>query len=234
MQHDPHAEKLNEFLRSKLESASCVGGRLECRMTAARLLTFSGKREDGRSMLFWDLDRRPLPRLIDDYLAANAPDAATLIIEIDLLQDRFLYQHISGHEAARLQEQEKAQQQIAERRRQKEMKAQLSKQHTPFGRQLAEDVADALEHGSLGYSHRDYCGMGLERDPDGKYLYGELWDGGMITPDQTFADTPAFVNWLAAQSDASMARLEAKELFYWNNQVINRGRLEAFVRDGRR
>lgn len=231
MQPDPYAEKLNEFLRSKLESASCLGGRLECRLTAARLLTLSGKREDGRPILFWDLDRRPLPRLIDDYLAANAPDAAALIIDIDLLQDSFRYQHVSSKEAVRVETEEKKQQEMETLRGLEEMKARISEQTTPYGRQLAEKVAAGLQHGSLGYSHRDYCGMGLERDPDGKYLYGELWDGGMITPEQTFASAEAFVSWLAAQSDASMARLGSKETFYWNNQVINRERLEAFVRD---
>ncbi len=230
MLHDPSTEKLNEFLRYKLESSSCTGGRLECRITGTHLLTLRGQREDGRSMLFWDLDHRPLPRLIDDYLAANAPQAAGLIIDIDLEKDQFRYKTISGKEMENVEQQEKLEQEREEKRRLQEMKDRIGSQQAPYGRQLAESVAAALEKGKLGYSHRDYCGRGLEKDPDGTYLYGELWDGGMLKPERTFPDKTAFVNWLAEQSDASMALLDAKETFYWNNQVLNRARLEAFAK----
>jgi hypothetical protein len=53
----------------------------------------------------------------------------------------------------------------------------------------------------------------------------------MLKPAHTFPDKASFVNWLAVQSDASLAMLEAKETFYWNNQVLNRERLEAFVQN---
>jgi hypothetical protein len=163
MSPDTSIEQLNEFLRYKLESASCTGGRFECRMTGTQLLSLRGTREDGKLMLFWDLDRRPLPRLIDDYLAAHAPDAATLIIDIDLEKDQFRYRTISGQEAAMHEQQEKQQQEIEEKRRLQEMKDRIGSQKTPYGRELAEMVAGALDGGGvLAYSHRDYCGMGLE------------------------------------------------------------------------
>jgi hypothetical protein len=227
MQHSPD-HQLNEFLRTKLEAANCTGGRLECRLTAILLVTLHGQRNHGKPILFWDLER-PLKRLLDAYLAAAAPDAAALIIDIDLPNNKFLYHHISRQEAAAQEAQEAAQRKSEEEQHLREIKLRISSQGTPYGQELANKVADALQHGTLAHSHRDYCGMGLERDGDGQYLYGEVWDGGLVTPLQIFPDRTAFVSWLAAQSDASMARLDTPDTWYWNNQVINRERLEAFV-----
>lgn len=228
MQYHPAAQALNEFLRDKLKTAHCTGGHLECRITGALLLTLRGQREDGKSMLFWDLER-PLKRLIDDYLNNTDPDAAALIIDIDLPADKFEYRHISRPEAAAAEQQEAAERKREEELRLQEMKQQISCQKTYYGRELAEKVADALQHGALAYSHRDYCGMGLETGSAGEYLYGEVWDGGLAIPTHSFPDKAAFVNWLAIQSDASMAMLDAKDPWYWNNQVITRNRLEAFI-----
>lgn len=231
MQQHPSALQLNEFLRNKLETAHCTGGRLECRLTATLLLTLRGQRHDGKAMLFWDLER-PLKKLIDDYLTATDPGAAGLIIEIDLPGDTFTYRHISRGEATAQQEQEAAESRREEEARMQEMKEQISRQNVPYGKELAEKVAGALQQGALAYSHRDYCGMGLEIDNTGQYQYGEVWDGGLAIPLLTFPDKTAFVNWLAVQSDASMAMTDVKNTWYWNNQVINRHRLEAFVKEG--
>jgi hypothetical protein len=97
-----------------------------------------------------------------------------------------------------------------------------------YGKDLAEKVATALLRGSIGYGHRDYCGMGLEYR-DGLYCYGSLWDGYMGEEVKHWSSKEAFVNWLSQQSDASMARLEEKDPFFWGNQTISRGRLEEFV-----
>lgn len=228
MQDHPAARSLNEFLRNKLITAHCTAGRLECRITGTLLLTLRGQREDGKSMLFWDLER-PLKRLIDDYLKSTDPDAVALIIEIDLARDTFEYRHLSRQEAAKQEEQEAAERKRTEERRLQEMKQQISLQTIPYGRELAEKVADALRHGALAHSHRDYCGMGLEINSEGEYLYGEVWDGGLAIPLHRFPDKAAFVGWLAVQSDASMAMLDAKDSWYWNNQVITRNSLEAFI-----
>lgn len=228
MEHHPSAQPLNEFLRNKLETAHCTGGRLECRITGDLLLTLRGQREDGKSMLFWDLER-PLKRLIDDYLNSTDPDAAALFIDIDLARDAFDYRHLSRTEAAIQEQQEAAERQKEEDRRLQEMKQTISRQRSPYGRELAEKVAEALQRGALAYSHRDYCGMGLETGSAGEYLYGEVWDGGLAVTVHSFPDRTAFVNWLAVQSDASMAMLDAKDTWYWNNQVITRQRLEAFI-----
>jgi hypothetical protein len=179
-------------------------------------------------MLFWDLER-PLKRLIDEYLNSTDPEAVALIIDIDLFRDKFEYRHVSRLEAAAQEQQEAAEREKEEERMLQEMRQQISRQNTPYGHELAEKVADVLQHGALAYSHRDYCGMGLERGSAGEYLYGEVWDGGLAIPVHSFPDKAAFVNWLAVQSDASMAMLDAKNSWYWNNQVINRNRLEAFI-----
>ncbi|WP_118975371.1 hypothetical protein [Taibaiella koreensis] len=97
----------------------------------------------------------------------------------------------------------------------------------PFGLILATAVAEKQRSGaSLGYSHRDYCGMGMEYN-EGVYCYGELWDGGLDRP-MTFDKVEAFIAWLTAQSTASLARLE-DDAFYQGNQVITRERLEDFL-----
>jgi hypothetical protein len=98
---------------------------------------------------------------------------------------------------------------------------------------MAENVADALLHDHVGYSHRDYCGMGLEHR-DGIYKYGELHDGYLIEPVLQWETKEAFVNWLAEQSDASLARLEEQDPWYWGNQTINRVRLVSLINRARK
>ena len=111
---------------------------------------------------------------------------------------------------------------------------------TPYGPHLASRVAAYLEQGhGIGYGHRDYCGMGLEFT-DGKFCYAELNDGRMNPPDELLADTSglsrvfsdraAFISWLAAQSDITLARLEDPSDFYHRNQTLTRDRFEEFLR----
>ena len=95
---------------------------------------------------------------------------------------------------------------------------------TPYGAALANAVAEALERGvTIAYAHRDYGGMGLARRADG-YAYGPVFDGdvqdGAIYPTQA-----AFVAWLAAQSDATLAGRDAPSPFDWDNQRLTRARL---------
>ncbi len=102
----------------------------------------------------------------------------------------------------------------------------------PFSLELAAHVADCLEDGrSLGYSHRDYCGMGLEYR-DGKYYYGALWDGAFdLDQPVVYPSRTAFISWLAEQSTATMARIDDKDPFYRGNQVITRQRLREFLEE---
>ena len=90
-------------------------------------------------------------------------------------------------------------------------------------------MADALtRRGFLGYEHRDYCGLGLEYK-SGKYHYGSIWDG-ILEPRRTFSDRPAFVAWLAAQSDAALSQVNQRDEWLWDNQTLTRQRLLEFVR----
>ncbi|WP_118950047.1 hypothetical protein [Taibaiella helva] len=96
-----------------------------------------------------------------------------------------------------------------------------------FGTALATAVAVKLRSGHyLGYGHRDYCGMGMDYSED-RYRYGEIWDG-YLEPQLSFPGQQDFIAWLAAQSTASLARLDDED-FYQGNQVITRTRLEAFL-----
>lgn len=99
---------------------------------------------------------------------------------------------------------------------------------TPYGDALAEAVADALDRGvEVAYTHRDDCGMGLARRPEG-YAYGPVYDG-MLDPQRVFATRAAFVAWLAAQSDATLSGREDPLPFNWDNQRITRARLQAAI-----
>lgn len=103
----------------------------------------------------------------------------------------------------------------------------LASDTLPFGEVFAGAIADKLRSGaSLGYGHRDYCGMGLDYDGS-SYRYGELWDG-WLEPTLSFDTREAFIAWLAVQSTAALARLD-DQAFYQGNQVITRVRLESFL-----
>ena len=93
---------------------------------------------------------------------------------------------------------------------------------------IAEKVADHLKEGNvLGYSHRDYCGMGLQYS-GGKYLYGKLWDGYMEKAEEEFSDRNEFVNWLSAQDDESLSGQDEMNHLV-GNQRITKNRLISFI-----
>ncbi len=224
-------EQINEFLRNKLYAASCTGGRLECQVTSGTLLTLRGQTADGKNIFFWDLEM-PLQRLIHQYLTLEAPQAAAFTIDIDIEQNNFVYRLTSPAEMKAMEKANALQEKADTDQRLQDMKAALLANNTPYGQALATKVAQALNRCALMNSHRDYCGMGLGKDAKGQYLYGEVWDGGFAPGARTFADKASFVQWLAAQSDASMANLQSQDTWVWNNQVINRQRLEAFIQGG--
>lgn len=219
--------QLNEALRNKLEASQCVTGRLECQLTPSFLVAFRGQRADGENIFFWELERN-IGILLDRYQATVAPHAAAFTIDIDLGSDRFVYNQTTQQQAAEQKDKEARDWQAAETRRLQELKATLLARNIPYGQELAEQVATALAHEALCYRHRDYCGMGLEKDSDGNYVYAAVWDG-WPEPVHTFSTRPAFVQWLALQSDASLSRVDEPDTWLWNNQVIDRQRLEEFV-----
>jgi hypothetical protein len=102
----------------------------------------------------------------------------------------------------------------------------------PFGRELAERVADYLQRWQeIAYSHAYYCGMGLFHD-DGEFAYADVSDSGVGVwrgVFQVFPDREAFVAWLARQSDDSLFGHEEADPFYRGNQRISRQRLEGHL-----
>jgi hypothetical protein len=109
----------------------------------------------------------------------------------------------------------------------------------PFGRELADAVADLLEAGGdISYRHRDHCGMGLALI-DGVYVYDEVSDGqfchahqgeGLEEAFAAFFDRASFVTWLGFQDDESLSGRESGDPWYTDNQRITRERLNEEVR----
>jgi len=211
----PAQNAINAYLLRQLQDTDCVRGRLEVHGESAQV-SFWGQKPDGRVTYFRDQDQA-FDALIGDYLQLHwGPEVAHLFITVEVEQGSFEYSRVTWAQ------QEMAQQQEIE------AKKNRSRRTTPYGSTLAKQVADALRRGhSLGYNHRDYCGMGLDYAA-GKYRYVEINDG-YPQPTQTFNTRDAFVAWLAQQSDKTLARLEEESPRYWDNQTITQQRLEELV-----
>ena len=103
---------------------------------------------------------------------------------------------------------------------------------TPYGESIARAVAGKLsenptEGGGLYFAHRDYCGMGLYKLEE-KFILGTVNDArGPYPVVATFGSEAAFADWLADQSDRSMALYGEK----FDNQTITRLRLEWYLED---
>lgn len=89
----------------------------------------------------------------------------------------------------------------------------------------------------LAYAHRDYCGMGLAKDGD-VYVYDAVQDGDpparatgpqSSSERQVFSGRAPFVDWLSAQSDASLSGRDLEERFLRHNQRLTLERLDTFV-----
>ncbi|WP_341840775.1 hypothetical protein [Chitinophaga caseinilytica] len=105
----------------------------------------------------------------------------------------------------------------------------LAQDTLPFGETLAGNVAARLEEGcSIGYRRPGYCGMGMEKDDFGDFLYGELYKGVMQRP-RRFRTREEFIGWLAEQSTATMAQLDHDDPRKRGVLVITRQRLLAFT-----
>ena len=108
--------------------------------------------------------------------------------------------------------------------------------HEDVGRELAKKVADKLKKGdALFYSHRDYCGHGLIFS-DGNYQLVSVYDG-VSSALEKFNSSKEFINFLARQSDYSLAGADCKEhvfftesAFELNNQRLTTNRLQNFTR----
>lgn len=222
---------LNARLREKLEGTGCLKGRLKAEFTATLLFSLSCIRtRDNKSMLLWDFEY-PLQKAIRDYMEICGPDTAVLQVDIDLTTDTFHYSYLTTAQQQELKQAAAKETEKDDLQRKLDWRDQLAADTTPIGPELATKVADALHHGSIGHSHRDFCGWGLEYE-NGQYSYGTLWDGGMDKPELTFNDRQAFIDWLSEQSNATLANIHKEDSFYWGNQVITRDRLEQFLTYG--
>lgn len=219
-------QSINEQIKTQLERFHCSRGHLRYQsVNGSTAMTLNGWREEHKPVLIWQTNP-VLGKLIGRYLQQQ-PSHAGLFIEADLSSGSFVYQPISRN-ALRKEARVAEELRLHEEARQKQDKKNRLQQRTDkFGTVLAGQVADVLHRQSLAYSHRDYCGMGLELR-DGFYMYGEVQDG-CLQPSLRFGERAEFVEWLSGQSDASLARLEENNAWYWGNQVINRERLEDFV-----
>lgn len=215
---------IDSQIRSVLEKYQCVRGSI--RFQAPALLSMSGVRSDGKPVLIWPPDKK-LDYLVSRYVFAT-PELGGLIVQADLVANQFVYKLVSKGMVQQEAKQEKAQQEQEKRERKLAFRQMLEGNNEPFGMVLARKVVERLKQRSFGHGHRDYCGMGLEYR-GGVYLYGGLWDGMMEERARVFVSEEELVEWLARQSDASMAMLEEVDDFYWGNQTVTRSRLEEFV-----
>lgn len=114
----------------------------------------------------------------------------------------------------------------------------------PFGRELAEQTTQKIRTAKRGsgmyYSHRDYCGMGIEYDTEKSvFNFGYCYDGyGIREVSKTFATDAELIDWLAIQSNKTLSGCFAEYDFYESdsfkqgNQRITRAMLETYVTDG--
>jgi hypothetical protein len=218
---------IDSQIKLVLEKYQCVRGSI--RFQAPALLSMSGVRSDGKPVLVWPPDKK-LDYLVSKYVFA-VPELGGLIVQADLVANQFVYKLVNKGMMQQEARQEKALQEREKRERKMSFRQVLEGNNEPFGMGLARKVVERLKHRSFGYGHRDYCGMGFEYS-GGMYLYGGLWDGVMEERARVFASEEELVEWLAGQSDASMARLEEVDDFYWGNQTVTKARLEEFVAGG--
>jgi hypothetical protein len=215
---------INENIRLQLEKYHCVRGQLKYQ--APSMVSLTGERTDGKSVMIWQTEPQ-LAYYLSQYVEKEAGSGG-VAIAIDLKGNQFQYSTIM---ASAIKQESRLQDDLRkhdDERRLQERRRELAQQTDKYGLMMAERVADALLNNSLGYGHRDYCGMGLEYR-EGTYYYGELWDGYMGEPLLKWSSKKEFISWLTIQSDASLARLEAKDPFYWGNQTVTRQRLKTFA-----
>jgi hypothetical protein len=111
--------------------------------------------------------------------------------------------------------------------------------NTPFGENLAKAVALRLHGGHrLHYDHRDFCGMGFACFHvafyyvyvlDGLIEFPSTSASLLVRDERRFATVAEFVDWLAAQSDASLNGDGLQDSGYCGNQRVTRERLERFI-----
>jgi hypothetical protein len=208
---------LTEVLRQRLAAAGCQYGRLDVSEPEA-CLSLSGQKADGKTLYFWEFSPK-FHQLVGTYLEEQYDEhTAQLTIQIDVATAQAQYLRTLKSTP----EQASATPAAAELRL-------AAQDRTPYGLTLAAQVAARLDQGlTLAHSRRGYGGMGLARGAGAEYQYGEVWDGA-LSPSQTFSSWAAFVAWLAAQSDFSLASPAAHNLNGLDDQCLTRQRLTELV-----
>ncbi len=113
----------------------------------------------------------------------------------------------------------------------------VNAQKNRVGKALAQAVAQRLMTGEvLAYQHRDYCCIGL-LFTDGVFVCGEVYEGslslqawGETCEHHIFSTRSEFVNWLAKQTDDSLAGKQLAHEFNRDNQRLTLARLRAFAK----
>lgn len=229
MTRDELTEQLNDALIERLQNTGCTTGRFACELPngSPQLSLYGHKPLLDKPVYFWSWEPS-FKKLVRAFMESFQPELWSISIDINVPQRRCHYQTADESEYKKQQTVTEEEREADARNAQQQRRETLAAQTTPYGLPLAQSVATRLQSGAqLGYSHRDYCGTGLQYER-GSFAYVELWDHGADAI-KTFHSEPEFVQWLSRQSDASLALLEADSPFFWGNQTITRHRLDEFV-----
>ncbi|TVT42807.1 hypothetical protein FNT36_01560 [Hymenobacter setariae] len=208
---------LTEVLRQRLAAAGCQYGRFDV-SEPGTYLSLSGQKADGKTLYFWEFSQK-FHELVNAYLQEQYDEyTSQLTIQIDVATAQAQYVRTPKL--------------VPELATAATTAPTLLPTHdpTPYGLALAAQVAARLDLGTaLAYSCRGYGGMGLARGAGAEYQYGEVWDG-TLSPSKTFPTWAAFVAWLAAQSDFSLAGPDYQSASYRStHRPITRRRLTELV-----
>jgi hypothetical protein len=222
----PTQTRLNNALTELFSASECWGGYLQMQPTPEEVrYSARGYHHSGQEINVYPI-LPPLKGLLAQYATETPGGIGFLTIFVNLRQSLFTYQPTSVADAAQAATAEATAQAERDRAYREQLRRELSP--TPFGPELANQVADALAQGRwFNYGHPAYCGMGLDFG-DGHYRYGSVWESG-LEPERTFPDRAGFVAWLARQSDLSLALLEFEDPTLWHNQTVTRARLLELV-----
>lgn len=208
---------LAEVLRQRLAAAGCQRGRFDV-SEPGPYLSLSGEKADGKALFFWEFGHA-FHELVAAFLMEQYDEhTARLTIQIEVASAQ-----VQCVRTPRL-----APAPAAEALALPATPTPSSPDRTPYGLTLAAQVAARLDQGATLAQPPDYCGRSLGRGAQGGYQYGEFWHGA-FTPAQTFGTWAAFVAWLAAQSDYSLAEVATTDSASWDIPRITRQRLEDFV-----
>jgi hypothetical protein len=180
---------LIEVLRQRLAAADCPRGRFDISEPGPHL-SFSGEKPNGSTVFFWEFGH-VFRQLVDAFLTEQYDaDTARLSIQLDV---------------ASAQVQVVRTPKLAPTPTETPHPTPPLPDETPYGPTLAAQVAARLDQGAH-LAPPPSGGMSLAREATGTYAYGEVCRGAFAAT-RTFATWAAFVAWLAAQSDYSLALL---------------------------